>query len=378
MKTRRPRYQQGSIKRVARADGFAWEVRFSETVNGKRRQPCETFDGDQYPTESSVRIAIELTVSQINAGTAGERADATFGTITAIYRKDHLPELEHSTQEMNSYLLRNYVEAKFGRTPLREVKPLAVHKWINGLKLAPSTKASIRSVMSVCFSLAALHEFIPPMAANPMTLIKLKGISKRKKKIPEIPIESFQKLIKSLTEPLNVMVLVDGCLGLRISELVALKWEDIDFGKKTIAIQRKFTRGKLGKTKSEASESELPLAEAVLAVLVAWKPKTSGSEWLFPSPITGGPRSASMLLQKGLKPIAQSLGLGDVTWHTLRHACRSWLGSAGASVGAQKDLLRQADITTTMNIHGRALTAEMREAHERLVSNLLTPKQGHV
>jgi integrase len=322
MKTKRPRYQQGSIKRVTRANGFAWEVRFSETVNGKRRQPCETFDGDQYPTEASVRIAIELTVSQINAGTAGERADATFGTITAIYRKEHLPELGHATQTMNSYLLRNYIDAEFGRTPLREVKPLTIDKWIKSLKLAASTKASIRSVMSVCFRLAALHEFIPPMATNPMTLIKLKGVSKRKKKITEITIEGFQKLIRSLPEPLNVMVLVCGCLGLRISELLALKWEDIDFDKKTIAIQRKFTRGNLGKTKSDASESELPLADAVLAVLLAWKLKTKGSVWLFPSPITGGPRSSSMLLQKGLKPIARNLGLGYVTWHTLRHNAR--------------------------------------------------------
>lgn len=378
MKTKGPRYQQGSIKRVARANGHAWEVRFSETVNGKRRQRCETYDGDQYSTEASVRTAIELTVWQINAGTAGGRADATFGTITAIYRKDHLPGLEHATQEMNSYLLRNYIEAQFGRTPLREVRALAVDKWIKGLKLAASTKASIRSVMSVCFTLAALHEFIPPMATNPMSLIKLKGVTKRKKKITEITIEGFQSLIKFLPEPLNIMVLVDGCFGLRISELVALKWEDIDSEKKLITIQRKFTRGELGKTKWEASEAGLPMDEAVLAVLNAWRPNTDGSEWIFPSPITGGPRSASMLLQKGLKPIAQELGLGHVTWHTLRHACRSWLGSAGASVGAQKDLLRQADISTTMNIYGHALTAEMREAHERMVSKLLTPKQTSV
>lgn len=91
MKTRRPRYQQGSIKRVARANGHAWEVRFSETVSGKRRQRCETCDGNQYPAEASVRVEIELTVSQINAGTAGERADATFSTITAICRTDYLP-----------------------------------------------------------------------------------------------------------------------------------------------------------------------------------------------------------------------------------------------------------------------------------------------
>jgi hypothetical protein len=76
-------------------------------VNGKRRPRREIFDGDRYPTEASMKIAIELTVSQVNAGTAGVRADTTSGTIAAIYRKEHLPELGHATQEMNSYLLRN-------------------------------------------------------------------------------------------------------------------------------------------------------------------------------------------------------------------------------------------------------------------------------
>jgi integrase len=377
MRSNRARYQQGSIKKVKRAKGYAWEVRFSEKLNGKRHQRCQTFDGTEYPTEKDVRKAIELTVSQVNAGTAGERADAKFGAITAIYRKEHLPELEHATQQVNAYLLTKYIEDEFGHMPIRDMKPLMIGNWIKGLTgkqgkpLAATTKASIRSVLSVCFTLAALHEFIPPMQSNPMSLIKLKGVSKRQKKIVQVTVEGFGKLLSALPEPLNMMVLADGCLGLRISELLALKWSDIDFAKKEIRIQRKFTRGKLGIPKSYSSEADLPLADALLSALEAWRPKTGGSEWVFPSPRTGGPRSASMLLQKGLKPVALELGLGNIGWHTLRHACRSWLNSGGAAMGTQKDLLRQADISTTMNIYGHALPADMRKAHEQLVGQLI-------
>ncbi len=153
--------------------------------------------------------------------------------------------------------------------------------------------------------------------------------------------------------------------------MVALRWEDIDATVRKIAIQRKFTHGKLGKTKSDASEAELPLAESLLAILAEWKPKTDGSEWVFPSPYTGGPRSASMLLQKGLKPVAEKLRLGRITWHTLRHACRSWLDSEKTQIGVQKDLLRHADIGTTMNIYGHALTADMRKSHNKMVKQLI-------
>ncbi len=372
MRARRSRYQQGSVKRVKRANGgFAWEVRFSEYRNGKRYQRTQTYDGAEFPKEKDVRKTIELAISQLNAGTAGEKADVTFGTITALYRKEHLPTLDHSTQSTNKYLLTSYIEDRFGRTPLREMRPLAIHQWLQGLKLSQTTKASIRSVMSVCFRLAALHEFLPPMEQNPMSVIKLKGVTKRQKRRPEVTIEDFRRLIAQISEPLQIMVLLAGAYGLRVSELLALKWEDIDAEKKMIHIRRKYTRGKLGETKTTSSEAPLPIADGILKALAVWRPKTGDSEWLFPSPRTGGPRSASMLLEKGLKPITARLGLGNVGFHTLRHACRSWLSSGGAALGTQKDLLRHSDISTTANIYGHALTEDMRKAHEALVRQLL-------
>jgi len=371
VKAKRARYQQGSIRKVPRATGHAWEVRFSEWKAGKRHQRTLTFDAAEYPTKKDVRKAMELTVSQVNAEIGATRADAKFMDICALYRQEHLPTLEHSTRYTNSYLLDDYIEAHFGHTPIRDVKPLDIDRWIKGLKLAATTKASIRSVMSVCFNLAALHEYIPPMQRNPMSLIKLKGVSKRQKKIAEVTIEQFKAIFAKLPEPLNVMVLLAGAYGLRVSELLALKWEDIDESKKTISIVRKFTRGKLGKTKTASSEAPLPMSDGILKVLMAWMPKTEDSEWVFPSPRTGGPRSASMLLQKGLKPVAAELGIQTIGFHTLRHACRSWLSSGGTNLGTQKDLLRHADISTTANIYGHALTEDMRKAHEQLVGKLL-------
>ncbi len=52
MKTKRPRYQQGSISKAQRAaGGFVWKVRFSEQRNGERFQRTLTLDGAKYPTE---------------------------------------------------------------------------------------------------------------------------------------------------------------------------------------------------------------------------------------------------------------------------------------------------------------------------------------
>lgn len=60
-----------------------------------------------------------------------------------------------------------------------------------------------------------------------------------------------------------------------------------------------------------------------------------------------------------------------LTWHSLRHACRAWLSSSGATLTTQKGLLRHADESTTSDIYGYPITDDMRKAHDNLVSQLL-------
>ncbi|MGA2349755.1 MAG: site-specific integrase [Terracidiphilus sp.] len=245
-----------------------------------------------------------------NSGAGRVKVGAPFSEIIKLYRAKYLPGLEHSTQQTNSYFLNSYIEPKFAKLKVVNVRALAVKEWLDDLKLAGSTKAGIRSVISVCLGIAGLYGYITKSQAGSMSLVKIKGVSIRQRRKKKITVEWFHRLIQALPEPLNIMVLVDGCFGLRISELVALKWEDIDTKLREIMIQRKFTHGKLGKTKSDASDANLPIADAPLKVLDEWRPKTDGSEWVFPSTRTGGVRSASMLLQKGIQPVARKIGVG--------------------------------------------------------------------
>jgi hypothetical protein len=64
-----------------------------------------TFDGAQYCTEKDVRKAIQWNVSQINSGTVGAMADAKINAVPAFYRTEPAPELQHSTRQVNEYLL---------------------------------------------------------------------------------------------------------------------------------------------------------------------------------------------------------------------------------------------------------------------------------
>lgn len=378
MRAKRARYQQGNIRKVERANGFAWEVRFSETVSGKRQQKSLYFKGDEYPTQASVRKAIQMQVALANDGNERAKVGAKFGTIISLYRKEHLPTLRKSTRSKNEYLLKFFIEAEWADFPIHDVTPLKTLKWLSGLKrveggdIAAPTKAGIRSVMSQCFKLAALHGYRSTEAENPMSLVTVKGVGKRKKSIIVLTQEQFKSLVSALPKPVDLMVLLAGCLGLRVGELIALHWSDIDETEKTITIQRNYTHEHLEETaKTEGSNAVLPLDDSLLAILKVHKETTGECELLFPSSRTGSYRSASILLQKTIQPVAVRLKLGRVTWHGLRHSYRSWLDAAGVPVGLQKDLLRHADIATTLNVYGRGLAPEMRAGNAAIVAGLI-------
>lgn len=86
------------------------------------------------------------------------------------------------------------------------------------------------------------------------------------------------------------MVLLAGSLGLRVGEVLALHWSDIDWDTKTITIQRSFPHQRIGEVKAEASHAMLPLDDTLLGILKAHKTATGESELVFPSPRTGGLR----------------------------------------------------------------------------------------
>ena len=198
------------------------------------------------------------------------------------------------------------------------------------------------------------------------------------------------------------MVVVAQFLGLRVSEILVLKWADIDFQHLTAKVQRGAVHGRIDMLKTEYSEDELPLAPEFAAILQDWRSrcqKTAG-DWVFPSHLTGEPFHASPIQQDYIRPAgcafvpcpkchsgvamackddkgraikpheeryANAGPLGHVGWHTFRHTYRSWLDDGGAPIGVQQKLMRHAQVSTTMNVYGNALMESKRKAQAKVV-----------
>jgi integrase len=295
------------------------------------------------------------------------------GTIIDRYLKEEFPALRHSTQTTNRSLIKKWVRPKWQDVRLADVTAIAVKQWLEKLPFGPASKARARNLISRLLDLAMLWEYIP-VGRNPMELVSVKGSTKRKKKLTILTPDQFKALVNALPEPHNLMVLVSGCLGLRVSETLGLKWQDFNFDECTLNINQVFTHGQVqALPKTDASGEPLPVHPKLIEILKQWKEKQNHDySWVFASAKTASPYSDSTILTDYLKPAAMKLGIKGLGWHTFRHSYKSWMASAKVEPSQMKDLMRHADISTTMNVYGKTLTEEMRAAN-LLVSGQLLP-----
>jgi integrase len=327
-------------------------------------------------------------------------------------------ELSYST--VVSYLsVIKRVRAKWGTTRITRMKPLGVQDWLKNMDSAPKTKGHVKAIMHRLYEKAMLWEMVE-WQRNPMELVEVKGISKRRKKPIVLTVEQFYQILDLLPQPYRTMVVVAQCTGLRAEEVLALEWQDIEFENLSMKVVRAVVHGRVKTVKTEYSEDELPLDPDFAAVLLdrkmesekkakeEGKTQLSGSDLLFPSTATGRHFHTAPIQQDYIRPAGCCLvgcpkcgaatGLwcrqdgktpnggrlpiheerweaagkyGGVGWHTFRHTYRSWLDDSGAPVGVQQKLMRHAQVSTTMNIYGNALMGAKREANSKVVKMAL-------
>ena len=92
--------------------------------------------------------------------------------------------------------------------------------------------------------------------------------------------------------------------------------------------------------------------------LQAALPKSGGVSGLYPA--------------RKLVPAAEKAGIGRIGWHTFRHTYSTLLRSLKVDVKVQQELLRHADICTTMNVYMQAIPEDLRAANSRVVRLVLS------
>jgi len=345
--------------------------------DGKR---CSRLLGtaDEHPTKASAwRAAIAFQDSletQVEPVTRSMRLNP----LVQAYRLEKMPK-RVDTRRAYEVWLRNHILPRWGECHLTELQARPVELWLDSLTLAPKSKAHIRGVLRILWDFAIWRGDIP-IQRNPMELVTVNGATKRKRQPRSLTVEEFQKFVNHLEQPFRTMALLCCCLGLRISECLALKWFDVDWINGRLTVERGIVSQQVDDVKTAESRKKLAISVDLLSAVKDWRQTTqfsAGEDWIFASPVQLGrlPWSYDQVWRMYQKA-ANRAGIGQLGTHSLRHTYRSWLDSIGTPVGVQQKLMRHSDIRTTMNVYGDAATAEMAEAHGKIVRLALPGLNG--
>lgn len=345
----------------------------TDPKNGKRSRRSITVGSlRDYPNSSAAKRSPVAMTAMLNANSDNRSVNAprkTLGEVIAKFELEEMPN-RYSTKSAYQSMLRNHIAPRWSGVFLTEIKAMAVEKWLSSLSLSPKSKSNIRGMLNTLFQCARRWEFVE---SNPIALVRVKGATKRKRKPSIITPTEFCKVLSALDEPHFTMVRIAGTLGLRISEIMGLQWKDFDFDNATLMVQRSVVHGRVDDVKTEYSNDLMPLDETLVSHLRQFRGQAvveQESPWLFANPATGKPYHQEEIQKNYLRPIGTALGIEKLGWHTFRHSFRSWLDETGASVGVQKDLMRHANISTTMNVYGMSMTEAKREAQSKVAGLL--------
>jgi integrase len=364
------RLQQGSLLKMKRKSGpDVWVLRWYDETGATRIYRKRTLGNViRYPHLRDAEKAADALRNTINAEFI---VPETVAELVTHYRSHELTEDKkaYATVEANTHYLANRIVPKWGALYLSDVRTVDVELWLHTLQYAPGTRSKIRNIMSAVFNHAIRHEW---MDRNPITKVR---VSAKRLREPDVlsPAE-IASLIAVLDIRERAMVMLAGSTGLRRSELVALTWADIDLELMQVNVHRSCVRNHFGDTKTEASRKPVPLHPSVVKALGVWRkesPYAAESDFLFPSLRLKGkkPLSPDTLLKKIIRPAIKRAGIEGkaIGWHSFRHSLATNLRSAGVDLKTAQELLRHANSRITLDVYTRAISANKREANNRVM-----------
>ena len=315
----------------------------------------------------------------------------TFNDIAVHYIQEELPDDQNQASIPKAYsttttyrrYLAKWVLPRWGNQPALTIRPLDLENWLKELGkkrgLENQTRAKIRQVISLVYKHGQRVGFLPRTEEpNPVRFVRQSTISNFDP-IILTPTQVFA-IINQLGLMLRTLVLVSAATALRISEILALQWKDIDSGGQCIYVRRAYVYGKFGKPKSRASKRPVPLHPVLAAHLLNWRRETpygTEEDLVFPSFQLKGrkPPSANMLLSDHLRPAALKVGVvappRAFGFHTFRRTLASALVANNYDPKLVQELLRHSNIKTTLDVYAQAITPAKLEAQGMFLAQLL-------
>lgn len=365
-------YLEGSLKMPRRGENIRkradgrWEGRVK---TGRRPDGSIKYRSMYAASYREVKEKMRNAMSEIKPSISAQASDTSFEEAVKRWLRANDLRLKGGTKSRYAFLIEKHILPELGRVELKNISHETLRDFSERKLLSGLSPAYVRSMLSV---ITAVINFA---VKNNLCAVSVKiDKPKLEKKSPRLLTVWEQrtlevKLLSDLNETaLGVLLALNS--GLRVGELCALSWENVDLFNGIIKVRSTVARVSLSggsfqvldAPKTRSSVRDIPIANRLFPIL-AEAEKRAQSEYVvstekgFVSPRTFEYRYHRLM---------QRCGAPDINFHALRHTFATRCIEAGVDVKALSEMLGHSSVSVTMDIYVHPSLESKREQIEKM------------
>lgn len=318
-----------------------------------------------------------LTLKKAERFRQGRPDGAHEETVSAWMRRwledDVSCSVKTSTLQMYKGLARHHLLPFLGGYYLSQVTPAMVRRLMESLREKGLGASTIRGAMRLLSSAMRAAQDEGLLRSNPCRKVKAPLAPSPEQRV--LTDAEQEKLRAELRQPEDLPALLSLYTGMRLGEICAFKWSDMDWERKTLTVWRTVQRvarpsgpsgtGQsktclmVGTPKTARSHRVIPLPEPLLERLRALYQTHQAQAFVFGD---AGRAAEPRTIQRRFQRLTERLGFQGVHFHTLRHSFATRLLELGVQVKTVSALLGHTSVKTTLDVYAHSLLEQQRIA----------------
>lgn len=271
---------------------------------------------------------------------------------------DSQPGLKPTTKQVYKSHINNYINPNLGKIPLKKLNGDILQGFVNNLNLSASTVKNIFSILKSALSSAEDNGLI----FNIWNKVK---VPKKDISIIKVLTVNEQKMLESvLLSPFDIGIWICLYTGLRIGEVCALKWTDINFETSALTVNGTQARTENGveiiSPKSKSSKREIPMPAILINKL---KEISHECEYV----LSKNNRAVDVrTYRRHFKKLLQKANLPDIKYHALRHTFSTRALEVGMDYKTLSEILGHSSVGITLDLYAHSLNEHKRTEMNKL------------
>lgn len=352
-----------------RKDG-RWEGRYRDGFHSNGKPKYRSIYSKTYSEvkEKLINIRVSTEKNMFNCTLTVEQIFTEWLNVKKVKVKEST--IANYIFKANKHLLSNFGKMKIDELSIKAVYDFMQNKMNDGL--------SAKYISDIIVILKSLTRYASKVyhCINPITDVELPKVEKSEMKLYSKEQNNTLKLeLLYDTNMTKMGILLCLYTGIRIGELCALKWNDIDFQERTISITKtcqririagnRSTRITITSPKSQSSVRTIPMPSFVLEMLRVFKPSNINTYLLSCNDKIVEPRT----MQYRFQSILRKAKLPSINFHSLRHIFATSCVEIGFDVKTLSEILGHGTVEITLNRYVHSSMNRKRECMERLCLN---------